>query len=469
MDAGSGGSSVAVLFRDPDIERDFQAIHALVSKPVSSEPEIADVLGALYATILAFDLDHYDLDELRARGPELIDYLFRLRAALLDRVPGWHKRGVMSPAVQAKLRDVVRASRFAGDMLGELVNGHQRLAASEPTARAFTELGHNLFIHPRFDTGLAVPFEAGDVLLVRGMRHNSAAIARIGDVDSHFSHVCMIDVLDNGQPVVVEALIEEGAKVNTLDYVLSHGLGRAALYRHTNRDLARRAARAIRSHVEKSTSGRIPHIPYDFTMRLKGTKELFCSKLIRFAFELASDGKVLLPTYPTRLAMKNRDFFRRIGVKSAETFSPGDVELEPEFRLVAEWHDYRVTADLRMQDMMMESMFAWMDADGWRFREDFKIKLIGLFGRASTRLSSRVQDLISSVVPKIPPNMRRRTIQTIAMLHETGETMMARLREAERAQLIGSGRPLHPNRILAVLADIRAQANGRIGYLKLKR
>lgn len=460
---------MASLFRDPGIERDFKTIHALVSKAVSSEAEIAEMLGALYRTILSFDLDHYDLDELRERGPELVEYLFRLRVALLDRVPGWHRRGVMSPTVQARLRDVVRASRFAGDMLGEIVHGHARLAADEPTARGFADLGYNLFIHPRLDAGKPVPFEAGDVLIVRGMRHNSAAIARIGDVDSHYSHVGIVDVLDNGQPVVVEALIEDGAKINTIDYVLSHGLGRAALYRHTDRDLARRAARAIREHVERSTSGRIPHIPYDFTMRLKGHDELFCSKLIRMAFELASDGRVLLPTYPTRLAMTNRDFFRRIGVKTVETFAPGDIEIEPEFRLVAEWHDYRVTSELRMQDMMMESMFAWMDAQGWRFREDFRIRLIGLFGRFSTRLSKRVQELIASVVPRIPPNMRRRTIQTIAMLHETGETMMGRLREAERAQLIASGRPLHPTRILALLEDIRANARGRIGYLKVRR
>ena len=55
----------------------------------------------------------------------------------------------------------------------------------------------------------------------------------------------------------------------------------------------------------------------------------------------ASDGKLLLPTYKTSLIMKNRDFFKRIGVTATETFAPGDMELEPGFQIVAEWADYR--------------------------------------------------------------------------------------------------------------------------------
>ena len=64
-------------------------------------------------------------------------------------------------------------------------------------------------------------------------------------------------------------------------------------------------------------------------MELAGDKELFCSKLVRKAFALASDQKVLLPTFSTRFDMKNRDFVERIGVTAKETFAPADIELEP--------------------------------------------------------------------------------------------------------------------------------------------
>ena len=55
-------------------------------------------------------------------------------------------------------------------------------------------------------------------------------------------------------------------------------------------------------------------MPYDFSMELDGYDALFCSKLVRQAFDEASGGAIELPTFPTRLAMANRDFFERIGV-----------------------------------------------------------------------------------------------------------------------------------------------------------
>ena len=45
---------------------------------------------------------------------------------------------------------------------------------------------------------------------MRGMHHNSAAIARIGDVDSQFSHLAIVHTDESGKHWVVEALIEDG-------------------------------------------------------------------------------------------------------------------------------------------------------------------------------------------------------------------------------------------------------------------
>ena len=66
--------------------------------------------------------------------------------------------------------------------------------------------------------------------------------------------------------------------------------------------------------------------------------------------------------------MKNRDFVDRIGVTAKETFAPADIELEPDFDLVAEWQDYRVTSRLRLQDLLMDKLFLWMDEYDYRFQ-----------------------------------------------------------------------------------------------------
>ena len=94
-------------------------------------------------------------------------------------------------------------------------------------------------------------FQSGDVVLVRGQAHNSAAIARIGDVDSQFSHIGIIHIDDAGEHWMVESLIEDGAIINPLAKALEHGIVRAVLYRNRDRELAARAAKCIFDYVAR--------------------------------------------------------------------------------------------------------------------------------------------------------------------------------------------------------------------------
>jgi hypothetical protein len=177
----------------------------------------------------------------------------------------------------------------------------------------------------------------------------------------------------------------------------------------------------------------------------------------------------MLPTFKTRFDMKNRDFIERIGVRTKETFAPADIELEPHFDLVAEWRDYRVTSRLRLQDLLMDKLFAWMDEYGYKFHEDLPIRLIGIFGRLSSRVSERTRALVADVLPDVPPNMRRRTIQAVAMLHKTAEPLLADLQALEQQSIDRYGRPLHARQVFEHLERVRQAANGRIGYLGTSR
>ncbi|MFX5344442.1 hypothetical protein ABTC63_21645, partial [Acinetobacter baumannii] len=86
-------------------------------------------------------------------------------------------------------------------------------------------------------------FQPGDVILVRGQAHNSAAIARIGDVDSQFSHVGIVYQGDDGKLYKIQAMIEDGAVITPLGQALDHGLGRAVLFRYRDPKTAARAAK----------------------------------------------------------------------------------------------------------------------------------------------------------------------------------------------------------------------------------
>ena len=444
----------------------LSALLELAGRPAATTQELEDNLRQVYVALFQLDLAHYDTSRLRDQAPGLIASLFETRQRLREKTLYWETYGYMTRGVQAALRDVLRILRYASDMLGEAAIGFERLGAGERPMRAFTGTSYNTQVHPAYAGAGNLPFRHGDVLVVRGRAHNSAAIARIGDVDTQFSHTGMIYIDASGHHWVVESLIEDGAVINPLEKTLAHSIGRAALYRHRDADLAARAADTIHARVAKSHAGWwARRIPYDFTMRLKGTGRLFCSKLIHLAFKDASQGAVLLPPYKTRLDMKNRSFFESIGVKAKETYAPGDIDLDPSFQLVAEWQDYRVTSDLRMQDMIMTKVFDWMERHGARFKPDWLIHVAGVFGRFSSYFSERIKDLIADVVPKVPGNMTRRCIGTIAMLHKTGEGLMPSLRELENSAIRMTGRPVHPREVLNHLERLRDVSGGRIGYL----
>jgi len=447
------------------LEEDLAAVEQIIARPVATAGELAANLGQLYEAAFGISLDRYDVASLTGAAPRIARAIFDLRLRVRDQIADWHGRGFLTLEGQKALRNALRIARYATDMLGELNIRYAQLGPDEKTLRGFTGHSVNTFVNPAYDNGEDIPFQAGDLLLMRGMHHNSAAIARIGDVDSQFSHLAIIHTDANGKHWVVEALIEDGSVINSLSDVLHHGLGRCVLFRHRDKQLAARAAALIHELVRHSNERSRRHIWYDFTMELAGDKQLFCSKLVRKAYALGSEQAFLLPTFTTRFDMKNRDFIERIGVTAKETFAPADIELEPAFDLVAEWQDYRVTSRLRLQDLLMDRLFLWMDEHDYRFQEDWPIKLIGYLGLLSGQLSSRAKDLISNVVPKVPPNMTRATIQAVAMLHKTAEPLLAELQALERRSIDRSGRPLHAREVYDFLEAKRQASGGEIGYL----
>jgi Permuted papain-like amidase enzyme, YaeF/YiiX, C92 family len=445
---------------------DLARIEALARTPVASESDLKLTLSNLYRALYIADFSRYDVVAVRREAPQFVQRLFELRLALRGEIPGWARRGLMTRDVQKALRDVLRVTRYASDLIGELYIGHDKLGPEGKPRPGFTGSDLNVVVNPAFQTGADLPFRTGDVIVVRGQAHNSAAIARIGDIDSQFSHVGIVHVTPDGRHVKVEALIESGSVITPLDAALNHGLGRAIVFRHRDPALAANAAQRIHDLVAKR---RLRRIWYDFTMRPEGYNRLYCSKLVRYAFIMASNGEVSLPAYSTRLDMKNRDFLDRVGVQTVETFAPGDLEIDPRFDLVAEWADYRITSSLRNQDLIATKLFEFMENHGFRFQEDWTIRLIGWLGRLSAHLSEDAKDLIAEMIPKVPPNMKRKTIAVVAMLHKTAQPLLEKLNEIERAEIARSGHPPHPREILAYLDEVRQASNGRIGYLAAPR
>ncbi len=439
----------------------------IIHRPALSAPELTNNLEDLYRSIIETNFAALDVEEVTWVAPRAIPELFDLSLRLSEQMAVWRDRGVLTMQAVTELRHALRILRYTIDLIGEVANDFPRLEADEPTHRAFAGPAEWTLMHPARRGDRDIDFRSGDVILMRGQLHNSAAIARIGDVDSQFSHLGVVYVADNGKRWFVESLIEIGATLTPLEQALDHELGRAIVYRHRDPGLAERAAQLIYQRVRSSLAPFGGRIPYDFTMELDGGPALFCAKLVRQAYAEASARAFLLPTHGTDLAMVNRDFLDRLGVTAVDTFAPGDMEVEPQFDVVAEWRDYRVTASLRMQDLLMSKLFDWMDAHGYMFKADIKIGLLAIAGRLTSFLPIAIKKRLHRRLglPIVPRNMTMRAIATIAMLSMTAEPIRQRLMALEDEQIRSTGRPLHPRQALAWLEQYRRQSGSHIGYL----
>ena len=448
-------------------ENDLERIEILAATPVTSTALLTRNLSAIYERAARAQFAEYDVAAVAKAAPALMYRLFDLRVQLRGHVAHYEMLGLMTPEVTQGFRDVFRVLRYVSDMLGEIASGHPRADDGGYPLRGFTGRDNNTLInYAYYRNGASLSFQSGDVILVRGQAHNSAAIARIGDVDSQFSHIGIVYIDQAGEHWMVESLIEDGAIINPLAKALEHGIVRAVLYRNRDRELAARAAKCIFDYVHASRSKGGKRILYDFSMCPDdGSRNLFCSKLVRLAYQQGSDGKYLLPAYPTRIKMKNRDFIDRVGVATEMTFAPADIDMEPGFDLVAEWQDYRETANIRLQDFTMDKLFEWMERYNYRFEETAAIRLVSLLGRFASYFSDSAKDMLSSAFPRVPRNMPRKTVAVVAMLHKTAEPIYHELQRLNQHSVAETGVPMHGLDILAALEKIREQAGNRIGYL----
>lgn len=444
---------------------DFFQLAALCSEEVTSAAQLEEQLEKIYAQVFNVDFARYDLRRMRPAAPELLDDFYDLRLGLRGRIEEWRAAGYMTPKAEQLLRDVFRALRYATDLIGELMIGFRQRKPGRSRRVAFARRTRGTLFHPALRGARHADFKSGDVVVVRGTIHNSAAIARIGDVDSQFSHAALIYIDADGRQHVVEALIEAGATTNNLHKTLSHDLGRAVVFRHKDEELAHRAAEQIYDHVRRSRRLFGRRIPYDFSMELEGYDKLFCSKLIRQAFDEASDGGQVLPTFASRFEKGSRDFLDRIGVTAKVSFAPADLELEPGFEAIAEWRDFERTSQIRLQDFVMVKLFEWMEQDGYTFKEPPALHIVSRLARASAYLPWPLSSMLALVAPPVPMNMKRSTISAIAMLHYSAEPLFKRLQTLERKSIFERGYPMHPREILTHLDNMRAENPERVGYL----
>ena len=285
-----------------------------------------------------------------------LNQLFKERLLLRDQlIPG-----ITSPGDALKIKAEITDRRYEEDRLGEFLVGNHHRPLEEKSPPLFSS-GQTVLLNPAFSK---LEFQSGDVMILRGLSTISTTIASVADVSSSFSHSLTIYLNPADQKFyVIEALIDKGVTVTPLDVVLSEGVPKAVLYRHKNAALA---AAAAKIDFDKATAALAAGhaIPYAKNLAFDGYDQITCAKLVRMGFDLASNGVVKMPSFPSTLGQKYPHIAAALGFPNAviPVEWPADFDSEKDLQLVAESRDFEATLNFRIKDQIILSLLDWVEA-----------------------------------------------------------------------------------------------------------
>ncbi|NUM88745.1 MAG: hypothetical protein HUU37_06045 [Bdellovibrionales bacterium] len=452
-----GPASLQGIIEVPnDLERVSQEILGFFGSPSFTPESCSRILNDLYEGVFNKEATYFDRSAIGAGAFPILENLWQAKQKLRERIGPWIRDGAMKPECMKSVRDVLRAMRFIEDFVGAW--RMNPTGSSEKVFKAFTGGFPYLMLAGGKER---LELQAGDVLMSRGNAFTSAAIARIGDDDAQFSHLAIVHVDPaTGKKYVVEAHIEIGLLEVELEKYQSDGKVRSVVYRHPDAKLAALAGRKIYDHAKdlrgKATSYKRKgeNVPYDFRMDSTDRRELFCSEVVEYAFELAAQElgvEFRMPLYRTTFSMRNRDFLERIGVEGKEAFAPADIEVDPRFQLVAEWRDYDRVRQTHYKDAILTSMFLLME------RDDYTMHGNPITWLKSTALwHARRWPLFEGLLEeRFPRNMMKKTIGTMLLLDNVGESLLEELEKREKERIRKTGLGMTMKEMVEVLDEFR--------------
>jgi len=409
-----------------DLQKQVERLSGEVNDPnLFNSQTCSKFLDGIYQQMFVIDPATFDVNKLRGEWRETTKSIWTLRHRLRNRLAQMDAQG----RCISSARNAFRLARYVEDYLIEV------FAPNSPEdLQIFSGAAPITMLADSNETPLRL--RSGDIIISRGNAFASAAIARIAEVDSQFSHLALIyiddtkgetlsftieEALHDPRVLVLESHIEVGSTIRKFSEYAADRNARNAIFRMKglSPENAHQAARAAYDYIvdyrltSRSKSKRLKaddvnhNVPYDFQMKLGDRGESFCSEIAHIAYQSID---VEIPQHMSALNSR-LDLARRLMIKEAKIFAPGDIEFDFRFNFIAEYRDPTRLRGVRHKDMVLSSMFKWM-ADGYRFYPSPLTR-----AQAAIAWSLRQLDA-SSVKTQLPKNMGVGIIETIMTLDD---------------------------------------------------
>lgn len=410
-------------------------------------------LAAIVKRVNAFKAKNLDRAELKAAAQEIIQNFWDSRLSLRKKMISFAQNNALNEQCVSGIRNTFAALRFMEEYSGVHMLSKQAWVNPKPQ-QVFSGGFPNMMFTPEYKK---IEFKSGDVLVSYGMAYGSAAISHVGDDGGTFSHLAMVYVDPKGTVYTIEAHPEFGVKVAEISKYLADGKGRSALYRHHDQEMAALAGKMIFDVAyPRDMAGKA--IPYDFSMDLVDhDKALFCTETASYAYEMAAAklgrNNVHLPAFATTISMKSPYILDAFDIKERLTFAPSDMEVDPNFEMLAEWRDIPRARLMHHQQAALERQFNWLDTRNYIYYEDLKTAFESKALYAA-RHSKLFQGLVFNLVP---PDLSKKALQAVVNVYTTSDIILAKMMALDKAQEKQSrGTLMTSQELLSNLEQLRA-------------
>ncbi len=269
-----------------------------------------------------------------------------------------------------------------------------------------------LLINPKYSSDFRSfeDLKSGDIVLSRVNNYFSNGLTRIQDHNYQFSNLSFVYKDPTTlEMFTTEAHVEMGSVVAPLMSHLERLNSREAVLRYTDSGIAQLASKTILDRAKELQNDR-KTIPYDIFMSYKDQE------------------------YFPILKSKNSEFM---------TFTPGDIQLDPRFELVAEWRNPKKMEESRIKDFILSKIFERMESESYKINANLVND-----AEAKTLWSLRRLPIVKAMLAKgFPINMSAKQIQLFIALESIGDVLY---KKVERASLKYE-RAMTPNEINTVL------------------
>lgn len=400
---------------------------------------------------LAGETTYFDLNDIKTIDRE-IQESFKARLLLKDSFKNFKIEGSTDNECLKSAMDVFRGLRYVEDYLIEL-----RMDKVSDAPLEYISLKGEfpyLLVNPKFsdDFKSYEDLKSGDVILSRGNAFSSAAIARIGQSDYQFSHLSFVyKELESKEVFTTEAHIEIGSVIAPIIEHINGKNAREVVFRYYDEKLSSEASKLIYNRVKDEQIKGV-NIQYDFSMNFKDSSKLFCSEIIASGFKMAAPNEDYLPMFKSRFSSGIIPFLNTIGVpatkenvQTLEVFSPGDIQFDPRFELVAEWRNPRKMEESRYKDFILTKVFEYMEKENYQIDPTLVMET-----KSKTFWLMRRLPVVRKFIQNhFPLNMKPEQLQLFMALDKIGDAIY---KEVEKTSL-EYDRPMTPKEIYAVTEE----------------